>query len=88
MTEVAVVGAGLMGHALALVFALGGHQVRLTDKSRKGRRRVETQRPTRCLGGLEDEPNVHCTAMCGLERADEVIDLVGGVRHEDQAMAR
>lgn len=31
MTEVAIVGAGLMGHALALVFALGGHQVRLTD---------------------------------------------------------
>jgi 3-hydroxybutyryl-CoA dehydrogenase len=31
MTDVAVVGAGLMGHALALVFALGGHQVRLTD---------------------------------------------------------
>lgn len=31
MTEVAVVGAGLMGHALALVFALGGHRVRLTD---------------------------------------------------------
>jgi 3-hydroxybutyryl-CoA dehydrogenase len=33
MTEVAVVGAGLMGHALALVFALGGHRVRLTDNS-------------------------------------------------------
>jgi len=33
MTEVAVVGAGLMGHALALVFALGGHQVRLTDSN-------------------------------------------------------
>src|ERR1700712_1542753 len=33
MTEVAVVGAGLMGHALALVFALGGHQVRLTDNN-------------------------------------------------------
>ncbi|WP_428490521.1 3-hydroxyacyl-CoA dehydrogenase family protein [Rhodopila sp.] len=31
MTEVAVLGAGLMGHALALVFALGGHRVRLTD---------------------------------------------------------
>jgi 3-hydroxybutyryl-CoA dehydrogenase len=29
--RVAVVGAGLMGHALALVFALGGHTVRLTD---------------------------------------------------------
>ena len=35
MAEVAVVGAGLMGHALALVFALGGHQVRLTDTMRK-----------------------------------------------------
>jgi 3-hydroxybutyryl-CoA dehydrogenase len=33
MAEVAVIGAGLMGHALALVFALGGHQVRLTDTS-------------------------------------------------------
>lgn len=28
---VAVVGAGTMGHAIALVFALGGHRVRLTD---------------------------------------------------------
>ncbi len=28
---VAVLGAGTMGHALALVFALGGHRVRLTD---------------------------------------------------------
>lgn len=33
MTEIAVIGAGLMGHALALVFALGGHQVRLTDNN-------------------------------------------------------
>src|ERR1700712_2483476 len=33
MTEVAVIGAGTMGHALALVFALGGHQVRLTDSN-------------------------------------------------------
>ena len=31
--RVAVVGAGLMGHALALVFALGGHRVRITDQS-------------------------------------------------------
>lgn len=29
--RVAVIGAGTMGHALALVFAMGGHQVRLTD---------------------------------------------------------
>ena len=31
--RVAVLGAGLMGHSLALVFALGGHQVRLTDSN-------------------------------------------------------
>lgn len=31
MSEVAVIGAGTMGHALALVFAIGGHRVRLTD---------------------------------------------------------
>jgi 3-hydroxybutyryl-CoA dehydrogenase len=35
MTEVAVLGAGTMGHALALVFALGGHTVRLTDNDRE-----------------------------------------------------
>lgn len=29
--QVAVIGAGTMGHGLALVFALGGHPVRLTD---------------------------------------------------------
>ena len=31
MANVGGVGAGTMGHALALVFALGGHRVRLTD---------------------------------------------------------
>ena len=31
--RIAMVGAGLMGHALALVYALGGHQVRLTDNN-------------------------------------------------------
>jgi 3-hydroxybutyryl-CoA dehydrogenase len=31
--QVAVFGAGLMGHALALVYALGGHTVRLTDNN-------------------------------------------------------
>ena len=31
MANVAVLGAGTMGHALALIFALGGHRVRLTD---------------------------------------------------------
>jgi 3-hydroxybutyryl-CoA dehydrogenase len=31
--RVAVFGAGLMGHALALVYALGGHTVRMTDNN-------------------------------------------------------
>jgi 3-hydroxybutyryl-CoA dehydrogenase len=31
--RVAIFGAGLMGHALAVVFALGGHRVRLTDNN-------------------------------------------------------
>ena len=57
MTEVAVVGAGLMGHALALVFALGGHQVRLTDTS------AET---------LERAPGLMATALATLEEAGEV----------------
>jgi 3-hydroxybutyryl-CoA dehydrogenase len=34
MREVAVIGAGTMGHAIALVFAIGGHRVRLTDTNK------------------------------------------------------
>lgn len=56
MTEVAVVGAGLMGHALALVFALGGHQVRLTDSN------AET---------LERAPGLMATALTTLAEAGE-----------------
>ncbi|HEY0909008.1 MAG TPA: 3-hydroxyacyl-CoA dehydrogenase NAD-binding domain-containing protein [Bradyrhizobium sp.] len=40
MSTVAVIGAGTMGHALALVFALGGHQVRLTDTNEETLRRA------------------------------------------------
>lgn len=57
MTEVAVVGAGLMGHALALVFAIGGHQVRLTDNN------PET---------LERAPGLMATALATLTDAGEV----------------
>ncbi|HUB46819.1 MAG TPA: 3-hydroxyacyl-CoA dehydrogenase family protein [Acetobacteraceae bacterium] len=57
MTDVAVVGAGLMGHALALVFALGGHQVRLTDSN------AET---------LERAPDLMATALTTLAEAGEV----------------
>jgi 3-hydroxybutyryl-CoA dehydrogenase len=57
MTEIAVVGAGLMGHALALVFALGGHQVRLTDNN------PET---------LARAPGLMATALATLVEAGEV----------------
>lgn len=57
MAEVAVVGAGLMGHALALVFALGGHEVRLTDNN------PET---------LDRAPGLMATALATLTEAGEV----------------
>ncbi len=57
MTEVAVIGAGLMGHALALVFALGGHQVRLTDN---------TTEP------LERAPDLMSAALATLTEGGEV----------------
>jgi 3-hydroxybutyryl-CoA dehydrogenase len=57
MTDVAVVGAGLMGHALALVFALGGHQVRLTDNN---------------PATLERAPGLMATALATLAEASEV----------------
>ena len=57
MTEVAVIGAGLMGHALALVFALGGHSARLTDNSAEN---------------LERAPGLMATALATLAEAGEV----------------
>lgn len=40
MSEIAVIGAGTMGHAIALVFFLGGHRVRLTDTNPETLRRA------------------------------------------------
>ncbi len=57
MTDVAVVGAGLMGHALALVFAIGGHRVRLTDNN------PDT---------LARAPGLMATALATLAEAGEV----------------
>jgi len=57
MADIAVVGAGLMGHALALVFALGGHQVRLTDSNSEA---------------LQRAPGLMATALATLAEASEV----------------
>ena len=40
MGEIAVVGGGLMGHGIALVLALAGHGVRITDTQPETRARV------------------------------------------------
>ena len=55
--RVAVCGAGLMGHALALVHALGGHTVRLTDTN------AET---------LARAPKLMATALATLREGGEV----------------
>ena len=35
MKNISVIGAGLMGHALALVYVLGGHRVRIKDSKQE-----------------------------------------------------
>ncbi|MGU3402776.1 3-hydroxyacyl-CoA dehydrogenase family protein [Methylobacterium brachiatum] len=40
MTEIVIVGGGLMGHGIALVLALHGHAVRITDTDAQTRARV------------------------------------------------
>src|SRR3954470_23559054 len=57
MANVAVLGAGIMGHGIALVFALGGHAVRLTDS------RAET---------LANAPRLMEAALATLAEAGEV----------------
>lgn len=58
MKNVAVIGAGTMGHALAQVFAQGGHQVALTDVSeeilQKAERLIASNLDTLCEVGLFD----------------------------------
>ena len=59
MAEIAVVGAGLMGHGIALVLALGGHAVRLTDS------RAET---------LDAVPGLMASALATLAEAGAAPD--------------
>ena len=71
MAEIAVVGAGLMGHGIALVLALGGHSVRLADS------RPET---------LDAVPGLMASALATLTEAGAAPDgwtadrLAGAVR--------
>ena len=52
-TRIAVIGAGLMGHGIAQVFALAGHDVTIYDlvdgepRQRQGAHRRQSERPRR-----------------------------------------
>ncbi|HVY17456.1 MAG TPA: 3-hydroxyacyl-CoA dehydrogenase family protein [Rhodopila sp.] len=82
MAEIAVVGAGLMGHALALVFALGGHSVRLTDNSPEALGRapglmataLETLVASGEADGKKDRQWLSAAVRCVPDLADTVRD--------------
>jgi 3-hydroxybutyryl-CoA dehydrogenase len=73
--RIAVIGAGLMGHGIAQVFALGGHEVTLTDAHAPtlatARERILTN-----LSDLGDD-------VTALERVNTNADLSASVRDAD-----
>jgi 3-hydroxybutyryl-CoA dehydrogenase len=73
--RIAVVGAGLMGHGIAQVFALAGHDVAITDSHRPN---VESAK-ARILANLKDLGDDERA----VERVRPVIDLGEAVRDAD-----
>ncbi len=73
--NIAVIGAGLMGHGIAQVFALAGHDVTITDSHRPNLDTVK-QRITANLRDLGDD-------VTAVERVRPIADLAGCVRDAD-----
>jgi 3-hydroxybutyryl-CoA dehydrogenase len=73
--RIAVVGAGLMGHGIAQVFALAGHDVTITDTFTPNLETVKT-RISANLRDLGDDP-------AAVERVRPVGDLATAVRDAD-----
>jgi 3-hydroxybutyryl-CoA dehydrogenase len=73
--RIAVVGAGLMGHGIAQVFALAGHQVTITDSFAKNLETVKS-RIAANLKDLGDEPSA-------VDRVTPNPDLAEAVRDAD-----
>src|ERR1041385_715048 len=73
--RIAVVGAGLMGHGIAQVFALAGHDVTITD-SHKPTLDGATARIAANLRDLGDEPKA-------VDRVRPIADLGECVREAD-----
>lgn len=77
--KIAIVGAGLMGHGIAQVFAASGHRVAVTDPSEEALSSVHDS-VRRILTLLEDDPHkadnicVHGDLESALEGADVVIE--------------
>src|SRR3569832_1479053 len=76
--RVAVVGAGLMGHGLAQVFALAGHDVTITD-AQQARLDTVRHRIAANLKDLGDDPRA-------AERVVPVSDLGQAVRDADHVV--
>lgn len=75
MSEIAVIGAGTMGHALALVFVLGGHRVRLTDTNEPTLRRAPTLMNT-ALETLAEAGEVTPEQQTGVGQAVRLCDTL------------
>jgi len=73
--RIAVIGAGLMGHGIAQVFALAGHDVALTDSHKPSLDAAKARIATN-LSDLGDDPKA-------VDRVQPVADLADCVRHAD-----
>jgi 3-hydroxybutyryl-CoA dehydrogenase len=73
--RIAVIGAGLMGHGIAQVFALAGHDVTITDSFAANLETVKTRIGTN-LADLGDDPNA-------VNRVTPNADLAATVRDAD-----
>ena len=76
--NIAVVGSGLIGQAWAIVFARGGHQVRMWDGDPKavetGIRLIAGQVADLKEAGLIDDPRALLTRISGCKTLEEVLD--------------
>jgi 3-hydroxybutyryl-CoA dehydrogenase len=70
--RIAVIGAGLMGHGIAQVFALAGHEVRIHDRVKAARDGAKS-RILANLQDLGDDPSA-------IERVHPAADIAGAVR--------
>jgi 3-hydroxybutyryl-CoA dehydrogenase len=73
--RIAVIGAGLMGHGIAQVFALGGHDVSITDSFTANLDNVNERIATN-LRDLGDDPTA-------VDRVRPVADLTAALRDAD-----